>query len=193
MTERARSMSDWLEGELYRRRTLQLTGALDDQAGARLAAALMAMDAEGDDAVELRVTSSGGCMDAAFALIDTVDLLGVPVRATALGAVSGPAAFVLALCPTRRAAPSARIQLAEPSLTHEGRPDDLVRAAEDVAARMEGLTHRLARVCGRAEQEIAEDIRTGRIFTAAEALQAGLVDEISLGPDHPGSSTLPTV
>lgn len=181
MTERSPSMSDWLETELYRRRTLQLAGTLDDETGARLAAALMTMDAEGDDAVELRMTSSAGSIDAAFALIDTIDLLGVPVNATAMGAVFGPAAFVLALCPTRRAAPSALIRLSEPTSSHLGAPDELVRAAAEEARRMETLIERLAHACGRPAQEIGADIRTGRTFTAQEAVEAGLVDEISLG------------
>lgn len=182
MTGRIPSMSDWLDGELYRRRTVQLAGPLDDDTGARLAATLMAMDAEGDEAVELRLTSAGGSMEAAFSLIDTVDLLGVPVRATALGAVFGPAAFLLAVCPTRRAAPSARIRLAAPTFAHEGRPEDLVRVAEADRGRLDELTVRLATMCGRSAAEIADDIRTGRTFTAAEAVETGLVDEISFGP-----------
>ncbi len=190
MTERKPSMADWLEGELYRRRIVQIAGPLDDEAGARLAATLMAMDAEGDDAVELRVTSSGGSMEAAYSLIDTIELLGVPVRATALGAVFGPAAFVLALCPTRRAAPSARIRLAAPTFSHEGRPEDLVRATEADRLRIDELTERLAAACGRPVEEVARDIRVGRTFTAGEALEAGLVDEITLGSRHAAADHL---
>ena len=188
-----RPMSDWLEGELYRRRTLQLAGALTDETGARLAAALMTLDAEGDEAVELRMTSSGGSMDAAFSLIDTIDLLGVPVRATALGAVTGPAAFVLVLSPTRRAAPSARIRLEEPALVHDGRPDELVRAAEADRQRIVDLTHRLAAACGRPAEAIAADIRAGRTFSATEAVEAGLVDEVSFGPTDRNSTVRPIV
>lgn len=193
MTERVPSMSDWLDGELYRRRTVQLAGPLDDETGARLAATLMAMDGEGDEAVELRLTSSSGSMEAAFSLIDTVDLLGVPVRATALGAVFGPAGFVLAVCPTRRAAPSARIRLSAPTFSHEGRPDDLVRGAEADRVRLDDLTERLAAICGRPAPEIAADIRTGRTFTAVEAVEAGLVDEVAFGSRQVDSARRPSV
>ena len=178
MTDQRRGMADWLESELYRRRTLQLAGPLDSPTGARLAAALMTMDAEGDDSVDLRMTSAGGSVDAALSLIDTIDLLGVPVNATALGAVFGPASFVLALCPRRRASPSAVIRLTEPGSSHEGRPDDLVRAAAADRARMDTLAHRVAAVSGRPVDEILADIRTGRTFTAHEAQQAGLIDEV---------------
>lgn len=175
------AMADWLEAELYRRRTLQLAGALDDEVGARLAAALMTLDAEGDEAVELRLTSPGGSLDAAFSLIDTVDLLGVPVRATAVGGVFGPAAFVLALCPVRLASPSALIRLSKAPVSHRGAADDLVRAAAAEEERLNGLVERLANACGRDSDEVREDVRNSRTFTATEALEAGLIDEIYEG------------
>ncbi|HUR47965.1 MAG TPA: ATP-dependent Clp protease proteolytic subunit [Acidimicrobiales bacterium] len=177
------SMRDWLESELYQRRTIQLAGVLADEVGGRLAATLMTMDAEGDDAVEFRMTSQGGSIDAAFSLIDTIDLLGVPVRAVALGRVAGPAAFVFALCPVRFAAPSASLQLLEPNFAHTGRPDELVRASVSDQKRLDDLIERLVGVSGRARSEITADIRSGRVFTASEARQAGLVDEIAVAPN----------
>ena len=176
------SMRDWLEGELYQRRTLQLAGVLDDETGARIAAALMTMDAEGDDSVELRITSPSGSIDAAFSLIDTIDLLGVPVRGLALGRVAGPAAFVLALCPLRQAAPSATIQFREPDFSHSGRPDELLRATASDQQRLDHLVERLVAVSGRPRDEIAADVRRGRIFTAVDALEAGFVDELAVPP-----------
>ena len=41
----------------------------------------MTLDASGDGAVDLQIDSSGGSTGAALALMDIVDLLGVPVRA----------------------------------------------------------------------------------------------------------------
>lgn len=185
-------MSEWLDSELYRRRTLQVAGDLGDETGSRLAAALMTMDAEGDEAIELRLTSSGGSMDAAFSLIDTIDLLGVPVRATAVGAVFGPAAFVLALCPLRRAAPSARIRLAEPTFSEQGRAQDLVAAAAAARARLDEVTRRVAAASGRTLEEIESATRTGRTFTAEEALALGLIDEIVTAPGR-AARGVPTV
>lgn len=175
-------MKDWLESELYKNRTLRLVGPLDDEAAARLGAALMAMDAEGDDAVELHVSSTSGSMDAAMVLIDTIDLLGVPVRATALGSVHGPAAFVLALSPVRFASPHASVRLEEPKTNHAGRPEDLLRAAELNEARMATLLQRLEDATGKSPEEVASYLREGRIFTAAEAAEVGLVDEIANNP-----------
>ena len=174
-------MADWLEAELYRRRTLQLAGPLDDAVGARLSAALMTMDAESDESIELRLASPGGSLNAALSVIDTLDLVGVPVRATAVGGVFGPAAFVLALSPVRIASPSALIRLSTDPVSHMGAADDLVRAAAAEALRLESLIERLAQASGRDPAVITEDIRTRRTFTAREAVEAGLVDEIHEG------------
>ena len=179
MTDRPLAMADWLEAELYRRRTLQLAGPLDDEVGARLAAALMTMDAEGDEAVEFRLTSPGGSLDAALSLIDTIDLLGVPVRATAVGGLFGPAAFVLALCPVRLASPSALIRLSTSATSHAGAADELVRAAAVEEQRLRGLIDRVTAACGRGVADVDDDVRTRRTFTAPEAVEAGLVDQIT--------------
>ena len=182
MADREIPMSDWLESELFQRRTLRLTGALDDEAAGRIAAALMTMDAEGDDVIDLHISSATGSLDAALVLIDTIDLLGVPVRSTALGVVAGPAAFVLALSPRRRTTAHASVRLAQPELSQDGRTEDLVRAAQESASRIETLTERLADSTGRSKEEVAADLEKGRIFTAGEALESGLVDEIVTAP-----------
>ena len=187
MADREMPMSDWLESELFRRRTLRLTGALDDEAAGRIAAALMTMDAEGDDVIDLHISSATGSLDAALVLIDTIDLLGVPVRSTALGAVDGPAAFVLALSPRRRAAAHASVRLAQPELKQGGRVDDLVRAAQESGSRMQMLAGRLAEATRRSKHDVAADLERGRIFTAAEALEAGLVDEVVAAPGDKSS------
>ncbi|MBW3537027.1 MAG: ATP-dependent Clp protease proteolytic subunit [Actinobacteria bacterium] len=189
MPDQEASLSEWLQSELYRRRTLHFSGPLDDEAAGRLAATLMTMDADGDDAVHLHISSTTGSMDAAMVLIDTIDLLGVPVRATALGAVHGPAAFVVALSPIRAATANASLRLVDPKTSHEGRPQDLVRAAELSQARLDTLRDRLAEVMGKSSEEIASYLRDGRTFTAAEALAAGLVDEIATAPRARGADS----
>lgn len=171
-------MRDWLDSQLFERRTLRLAGPLDDEKAGRIAAALMTMDAQGDDLIDLHVSSESGSLDAALVLIDTIDLLGVPVRATALGVVAGPAAFVLAMSPRRRATAHASIRLAEPEADHKGQAEELVRAANESRARLDALTERLAEVTRRPREEIAGYVESRRTFTATEAVQARLVDEV---------------
>ena len=171
-------MGDWLESQLFEKRTLRLVGPLDDEKAGRIAAALMTMDAQGDELIDLHLSSDSGSLDAALVLIDAIDLLGVPVRTTALGVVAGPAAFVLALSPRRRATAHASIRLVEPEVDHKGQADELVRAANESRARLDALTERLADVTRRPPEEIAGYVESRRTFTATEAVEARLVDEV---------------
>ena len=95
-----------LEAQLLDRRVVRLWGPLDDASVGRACAEMMALDATGDAAVQLYVGSSGGPLHLALTLIDTMDLLGVPVHVTCLGRAQGAAIGVVAAGhPARRRAP----------------------------------------------------------------------------------------
>ncbi len=97
-----------LDAQLLERRVVRLWGPLDDATVARACAEMMALDATGDGAVQLYVGSSGGPLHSAMSLIDTIDLLGVPVHVTCLGRAEGAAVGVVAAGARRVAAPHAQ-------------------------------------------------------------------------------------
>lgn len=68
--------SDWLAERLLNQRIVTLTGRLDPDAANRGAASLALLDASGEDAAQLRLCD----LDVAFTLLDTLDLLSVPVH-----------------------------------------------------------------------------------------------------------------
>src|ERR1700733_1677763 len=84
----------FVDAQLLDRRVVRLWGALDDNSVSRVCAELMALDATGDDAVQLYIGSSGGPLHLALTLIDTIDLLGVPVHVTCIGRAEGAAVGV---------------------------------------------------------------------------------------------------
>ena len=80
-----------VEAQLLDRRVVRLWGPLDDATVGRACAEMMALDATGDEAVHLYVGSSDGPLHLALSIIDTMDLLGVPVHVTCLGLAQGAA------------------------------------------------------------------------------------------------------
>ena len=112
---------DWLESHLFDRRVVVLRGNLDHDAATRAASKLMTLDATGDDKVELQLDSPGGPLEAAFAVVDVLDALGVEVEVTCLGRVEGPAVLVAAVCHRRLALEHTRFRLADPEMSIEGR------------------------------------------------------------------------
>ena len=79
-----------LRARLFEQRIVSLRGTLDDEVAGLVCAELMTLDASGDSAITLFVDSGEATLSAAFSVMDTIDLLGVPVHATCMGR-AGPA------------------------------------------------------------------------------------------------------
>jgi len=182
-----------LDAELLDRRMVRLWGPLDDSTVAKACAEMMALDATGDEAVQLYVGSTGGPVHSAMSLIDTMDLLGVPVHVTCLGRAEGAAVGVVAAGARRVAAPHAQFYLTEPEVSVSGNASQLAAWAEHHRVELERFVQRLAQATGRPAEHLEADLSLGRWLDAEEALRYGLVDEIwgpSRGPG-PRSSEPP--
>ena len=173
------SLGRWLQEQLFARRILLVTGRLDDDAAAAAAGALMALDANADKPIELHLDSADGTLEAAFVLIDTLDLLRAMLRVQCRGQVGGPAIGVVAAADHRAAAPHARFHLSQPTERFAGTPDEIAARSQQQQDLLWRLYARLARRTGRPAEEIAEDMRRGRYLDAREALEYGLIDEVS--------------
>src|SRR2546430_7030452 len=80
-----------VEAAMFERRLVYVRAPLDDRRAGEVTAQLMTLDAEGDDPVSVLIDCADATLDGAFAVVDTIDLLGVPVHATCIGRVEGPA------------------------------------------------------------------------------------------------------
>jgi ATP-dependent Clp protease, protease subunit len=140
----------------------------------------MYLDGIGDDPIELRYSCSQGELGAAIALADTVELLGVELRATAAGGVGGPAVLPFAVATRRLAHPHATFRLVEPEVEIRGRATDIAAEAERHAELAASLHRRLALATGRPVELIEADFAARRVLSAEEARSYGLVHEISV-------------
>jgi ATP-dependent Clp protease protease subunit len=174
--------AEWLRRQLLERRVVGLLGTLDDRCATEVAAALMTLDATGDSAVELQIDSANGTVDAAMALMDVIDLLGVPVHAWCSGRAGGPAVGVLAVCGSRVASPHARIQLTEPQVHFDGDARAVGQQAEEHLRRWAAFCRRLSEATGQTLQQVSDDTARGRFLSAAEAVDYGILDSVA-GPD----------
>src|SRR2546422_245685 len=99
------SLGGWLREQLFERRIVLVTGRLDDDAAAKAAAALLALDARGDRPIELHLDSSDSALGAAFVLIDTADTLRSALRVFCRGQIGGPAIGVIPAADHRASSP----------------------------------------------------------------------------------------
>jgi ATP-dependent Clp protease, protease subunit len=173
------SLEGWLQEQLFERRIVLVTGRLDDDVAAPAAAALVALDARGTRPIELHLDSPAGALGAAFVLIDAADGLRSELRVLCRGQVGGPAIGVVAAADHRAASPHARFHLCQPTARFDGTPEEITAQSRQQQELLWKLYARLARRTGRPAEEIAEDMRRGRYLDAREALDYGLVDEIT--------------
>jgi ATP-dependent Clp protease protease subunit len=174
-------LTDLAYRRLLDRRTAFLRGPLDADAANRLAAELMTLDAEAAERVTLLVNSPGGPLASAFAVIDTIDLLRAPVATTAIGEAAGTAAAVVACGQTghRRASPTARLTLRLAPEAVDAATGSVLERARELFGLRDRLADRLARATARSRDALVEDFERGRFLGPTEAVELGLVDEVT--------------
>lgn len=175
------AFDDWVRSRLFDQRTVLVGGELTTDLATAAAAELMTLDGEGDELITVHLDCGGGSLEAAFTLIDVLDLVGVPVHTVAVGRVVGPAVGILAVGDRRLALPHAMLQLREPRSSYEGHAQDVLGWAEQYRRQVDRFVARLARAVGRDEDEVADDLRRGRHLGPDEAKAYGLVDEVVTG------------
>jgi ATP-dependent Clp protease, protease subunit len=177
-----------VQRKMFDRRIVFLRGELDDELAGRVAAELMMLDATGDDDIELYVDSGGGTFEAAFTVMDTIDLLGIDVIATCVGRVEGPAVGVVAVAHHRRATPNVRFRLSQPNQTMTGRASDLQTWADHHGEQLRRYAARLAEATRQPAEHVEAALEVGTYMSAEDALHYRLIDEITpavLRPEPP--------
>lgn len=171
--------SDWLTERLFDQRIVTLTGRLDSEATNRAAASLALLDASDDGAVQVWLRSVDADVDAAAALLDTLDLMSVPLHVHCQGVVASVALALLSPAERRTAAPHATFHLREPRSTCAGAASDIATATEHHSRQLRRLQSRIAASCGRPVDTVIDDMRAHRILSADEARDYGLIDTVT--------------
>ncbi|MGH9080717.1 MAG: ATP-dependent Clp protease proteolytic subunit [Acidimicrobiales bacterium] len=174
----------WMRRHLFERRVVLMSGTLDDGTANEVGASLMTLDAMGDDPVYLQMDSGEGTTGAALTLMDIIDLCGVPVLGTGIGYVAGPVVGVFAVCSHRTLSPNARVRLFEPPVEVAGNAAQLQHLAQTHVDRWAGFCSRVSAASGQPEDRVHRDAASGRYFSAQEAIDYGLADEVAT-PDAP--------
>lgn len=176
------AVPQWLEERLFDQRIVLLQGPVTAEAATRTAATLLTLDALGAGPVRLQLASPDGDLTAVFSLIDTLDLMRAPVHVVAIGEVGGAAVGIFAAGRRRMAHLSARFRLTEPKAAGvAGTADEIVSAASRFLQALEDLVLRVAAVTGQPRSRVEDDFAAGKLLSAAEAREYGLVEEIVAG------------
>jgi ATP-dependent Clp protease protease subunit len=180
-TSTASTLGDAVYERLLRERIVFLGREVDDVLANQLAAQMLLLSAEDPQRdIHLYINSPGGGVTAGMAIYDTMQYIDCDVATYAMGMAASMGQFLLtAGTPGKRyALPHARVMMHQPSAGLGGTAADITIQADMLRRMKRQLNELQARHSGQPVEQIERDSDRDRWFTAAEALDYGLVDVV---------------
>lgn len=175
------SLGDAVYERLLRERIVFLGREVDDVIANQLAAQMLLLSAEdpGRD-IHLYINSPGGAVDGGMAVYDTMQFVDCDVATYAMGMAASMGQFLLtAGTPGKRfALPHARLMMHQPSAGLGGTAADITIQADMLGRLKRQLNELQSRHTGQPVDQIERDSDRDRWFTAAEAVDYGLIDAV---------------
>lgn len=177
--QRTREMT--IDELLLENRIVFLVGEINHASAARVMMQMLYLENQkrGQE-INLYINSPGGAVDDTLALYDTMRFLTAPVATYCIGRAYSGAALLLACGQSgkRYALPHAKVMIHQPYGGMGGQAEDIRIQAEQIIKAKAELTRILARHTGQTEEQIKKDSERDKYFTAKEAKDYGLVDEV---------------
>jgi ATP-dependent Clp protease, protease subunit len=168
--------------KLFEERIIFLGVQIDDASANDVMAQLITLESiDPDRDILMYINSPGGSMTSMMAIYDTMQYIQPDIQTFCLGQAASAAAVLLAAGTQgkRMALPNSRILIHQPAVeSGYGQSSDLEIQAREILRMRQAMEQILARHTGQAEEQIRRDTERDKFFTAAEAKEYGLVDEV---------------
>jgi ATP-dependent Clp protease protease subunit len=131
--------------------------------------------------IHFYINSPGGSVTSTLAIYDTMQFLECPVVTYCMGMAASGAAILLAAGAKgkRYALPHAKVMIHQPwSSGMSGQASDVEIEMKEILREKKRLTELLAQHTGRSPEAIEVETERNRYFTAQEAKEFGLVDDV---------------
>jgi ATP-dependent Clp protease protease subunit len=166
---------------LLRQRIIFLGQEVDDEIANRICAELLLLSAEDTERdIFLYINSPGGSVTAGMAIYDMMQFVPNDVATVALGLAGsmGQVLLTAGAAGKRHSLPYSRIMMHQPSGGIGGTASDIAIQAEQMIYVKRILAERIAFHSGRSIEQVREDWDRDRWFTAQQAKEYGLLDEV---------------
>jgi ATP-dependent Clp protease, protease subunit len=169
--------------KLFEERIIFLGVQIDDASANDVMAQLLVLESNDPDRdILMYINSPGGSFTALTAIYDTMMFVRPDIQTYCMGQAASAAAVLLAAgTPGKRAATeSSRILIHQPSGGVEGpmQISDLDIQAKEIGRMRTLMETILARHTGQTLDQVKADVERDKIFTATEAKDYGLIDEV---------------
>ncbi len=166
---------------LLKERIVFLGTQVDDNAANLICAQLLLLQSEDPDRdIYLYINSPGGSVSAGMAIYDTMQYVSCDVGTICMGLAASMGQFLLcAGQPGKRyALPHSRVLMHQPSAQMQGAAVDIAIHAEQIIYTKRVMAERIAQHTGQKVDQIEIDFDRDRWFTAVEAKDYGIIDQV---------------
>ena len=168
--------------KLFEERIIFLGVQIDDASANDVMAQLITLESiDPDRDILMYINSPGGSMTSMMAIYDTMQYIQPEIQTFCLGQAASAAAVILAAGSKgkRMALPNSRILIHQPAVeSGYGQSSDLEIQAREILRMRAAMENILAAHTGQDEEQVRRDTERDKFFTAEEAKQYGLVDEV---------------
>ena len=166
---------------LLRNRIVLLGTDVNDDIANQICAQLLYLDADDDSHdIWLYINSPGGSVTAGMAIYDTMQFVKADVGTVCMGMAASMGQFLLTAGARgkRYTLPNARVMMHQPLAGLRGQATDIAIQAEQLAYTKRRMAELTAEHSGQPIEKIQADSERDRWFTAEEAKEYGLVDQV---------------
>jgi ATP-dependent Clp protease, protease subunit len=168
--------------KMFEDRIIFLGSPVDDTSANDIMSQLIVLEGNDPDRdIIMYINSPGGSLTALMAIYDTMQYVRPDIQTVCMGQAASAAAVLLAAgTPGKRTAlPNSRVIIHQPATEGTfGQASDMEIQAREIMRMRDQLERVLARHTGKELDVIRRDIERDKIFTAEEAVEYGLVDNV---------------
>ncbi|AKH82449.1 Clp protease ClpP [Streptomyces sp. CNQ-509] len=173
-------LGDQVYNRLLNERIIFLGQPVDDDIANKITAQLLLLAADPDKDINLYINSPGGSVTAGMAIYDTMQFIKNDIVTIALGLAASMGQFLLSAgTPGKRfALPNAEILIHQPSAGLAGSATDIKIHAEQLIRTKKKMAELTSLHTGQTVEQVTHDSDRDRWFSAEEAKEYGLIDEV---------------
>jgi ATP-dependent Clp protease protease subunit len=176
----ATALTDPIRERLFKKRTLIISGEINQQLVSNVMGQLMAMSAEGDDPITIFINSQGGHVESGDTIHDVIRFIKPRVRMIGTGWVASAGALIYVSAPVedRYCLPNTRFLLHQPAGGVGGTAADIAIEAGEIIRMRERINRIFSEQTGQSIERIENDTRRNFWLDANAAKEYGLVGKI---------------
>ncbi len=166
---------------LLKERIIFMVGQVEDHMANLIVAQLLFLEAENSEKdISLYINSPGGVVTAGMSIYDTMQFIKPDVSTICMGQAASMGSLILTAGAKgkRYSLPSSRIMIHQLSGGYQGQASDIDIHAKEALKLKDRLNRVMAKHTGKTPEEIEKDTDRDNFFSAQEAKDYGLIDEV---------------